>query len=90
MHASYRYEVDNSLPDPHLSTDHFFIDIVLGNNLITALKDEGAANSFITQGLVDACGFKCFVDQDISGSEGFTNADGGPMKIVGAIRNAYL
>jgi hypothetical protein len=58
VHASYKYELDNSLPDPHLSTDHFFIDIVLGNNLITALKDEGAANTFITKGLVEACGLK--------------------------------
>ena len=27
---------------------------------------------------------------DKSGSEGFTNADGGPMEIVGAIKNAHL
>ena len=90
MHASYKYELDNSLPDPHLSADHFFIDIVLGNNLITALKDEGAANTFITKGLVEACRLKKQVDSDISGSEGFTNLDGGPMEIVGTIRNAHL
>lgn len=27
---------------------------------------------------------------DPAGSEGFTNADGGPMEIVGAIRDAHL
>jgi hypothetical protein len=56
VHPSYFWQRDNSLPDVFLSVNHFYIDIVLGNNLITALKDEGAANSFITLGLVKACG----------------------------------
>ena len=56
VHPSYSWQRDNSLPDVFLSVNHFYIDIVLGNNLITALKDEGAANLFITVGLVKACG----------------------------------
>ena len=78
------------MPDIYLSPNHFYIDIVLGNNLITALKDEGAANSFITIGLVKACDFYEQMIHDPAGSEGFTNADGGPMEIVGAIRDAHL
>ena len=58
--------------------------------MITALKDEGAANTFITLGLVEACGLKGRVIRDIKGSEGFTNADGGPMELIGTIRNAHL
>jgi hypothetical protein len=90
VHPSYRWQRDNSLPDVFLGENHFFIDIVLGNNLITALKDEGAANSFITQGLVKACGLYDQMIFDKSGSEGFTNADGGLMEILGVIRNANL
>ncbi len=48
VYPYYRWQRDNSLPDVFLGENHFFIDIVLGNNLITTLKDEGAANSFIT------------------------------------------
>ena len=85
-----RQPVDNSLLYVFLSVNHFYIDIVLENNLITALKDEGAANSFITAGLVKACGLYEQMIHDKAGSEGFTNVDGGPMEIVGAIRDAHL
>ena len=90
MHTSYQFELNNSLPDPYLSTDHFFIDIVLGNSLITALKDEGASNSFITKGLVDACDLERSMTSDVRGSERFTNADGGLMDLIGSIKNVSL
>ena len=78
------------MPDVFLSVNHFYIDIVLGNNLISALNDEGATNSFITVGLVKACGLHEQMIHDKAGSEGFTNSDGGPIEIVGAIRDAHL
>ena len=82
--------MNNSLPDAYLSTDHFYIDIVLGNSLITALKDEGATNSFITKGLVDACYLEKSMTLDIRGSEIFTNADGEFMDLIGSIRDVSL
>lgn len=63
---------------------------MLGNSLITALKDEGATNSFITKGLVDACYLEKSMTLDIRGSEIFTNADGEFMDLIGSIRDVSL
>ena len=67
---------DCTLADYQLSPNHFFIDIVIGDNLITALKDEGAANSFITKGLVDLCRLESELLNDKGDSEDFTGPDG--------------
>lgn len=47
-HASYKYMWDCTLPDHHLPLNHFFINMVIGDKLVTALKDENTANSSIT------------------------------------------
>ena len=58
--------------------------------MITALKDEGAANSFITKGLVDLCRLESELLNDKGDSEDLTGPDGTKMKIIGTIRNAKL
>jgi hypothetical protein len=37
--------------DSGIRTNHVFIDVVVSDVLLTAMKDEGATNSFISKGL---------------------------------------
>lgn len=70
--------------------NHFYIDVVLGDNLATALKDEGAANSYITRGLVYSCRIEQELLNDKGDSEDFTGPDGSRTKKIGTIRNVKL
>ena len=46
---SYHFKQDESLADHEIGSRHIHFDIVLGGDaLVTAVKDEGAANSFIS------------------------------------------
>jgi NADPH-dependent ferric siderophore reductase len=57
IHASYKYKRDFTLRDRDMRSTHLNIDIVLGEYLVTAVKDEGAANSFISKGLAEKMGY---------------------------------
>ena len=47
------YANDHSMPDTWVTSTHHYYDVVVGDSLVTAVKDEGATETFMSSYLVD-------------------------------------
>jgi hypothetical protein len=84
---SYAYTVDLSLPDNQIHSRHIHYDLVLGGDaLLTAMKDEGAANCFISETLVDELEWRDVV-QPLTTSEtkNFSGMGGAAVPVIGKL-----
>ena len=58
IHSSYIYRQDHSQLDSCIDSAHHYYDAVVGEHLITFIKDEGATESFISGFLLELIGCK--------------------------------
>lgn len=77
--------------DSAIRTNHVYIDVVAADVLLTAMKDEGATNSFISRGLAQVCGLLIY-SRPLSPREGsnFRGVGGGTVPMDGKLVDVPL
>ena len=89
VYEAYHFKYDLSVRDDEVNSTHQFIDVILNDDyLVTALKDEGAANTFISTELLKAMNCKHLVEaMPTAGEPQMTGMGGKTIQIYGRMRD---